>query len=85
MHSFSLLSVLACTATALSLPSSHVEKRAQTVYLAGDSTMARANGAITGTQYQTTRQVSNPISIHLTASTRLGCLPPLLPLHPRNQ
>ncbi|KAF1830710.1 SGNH hydrolase [Decorospora gaudefroyi] len=48
MHSSSLFSVLALAATALSAPNSHVQKRAQTVYLAGDSTMARAGGVTTG-------------------------------------
>ncbi|CAN9092192.1 unnamed protein product [Alternaria alternata] len=48
MHTSSLLSVVALAATALGVPSSHVEKRAQTVYLAGDSTMARASGVTTG-------------------------------------
>ncbi|KAG9192945.1 rhamnogalacturonan acetylesterase [Alternaria panax] len=45
MHTSSLLSVVALAATALGGP---VEKRAQTVYLAGDSTMAKANGVTTG-------------------------------------
>ncbi|KAI4921773.1 hypothetical protein J4E90_000200 [Alternaria incomplexa] len=48
MHSSSLFSVAALAATVLAAPSGHVEKRAQTVYLAGDSTMARASGATTG-------------------------------------
>jgi rhamnogalacturonan acetylesterase len=43
-----VVSVLALAATALAAPSSDISKRAQTVYLAGDSTMAKANGAITG-------------------------------------
>jgi hypothetical protein len=51
MHSSSLLSVVALAATVLGAPSGHVEKRAQTVYLAGDSTMARASGVTTGTYY----------------------------------
>jgi rhamnogalacturonan acetylesterase len=34
-------------ASALAAPA-EISKRAQTVYLAGDSTMARASGAITG-------------------------------------
>jgi hypothetical protein len=51
MHTSSLLSVVALAATALGAPSSSIEKRAQTVYLAGDSTMARANGVTTGTQH----------------------------------
>jgi rhamnogalacturonan acetylesterase len=42
-------SVLALAATAIAAPSGDLSKRAQTVYLAGDSTMAKANGAITGT------------------------------------
>jgi hypothetical protein len=57
MHTSSLLSVVALAATALGAPSSHVEKRAQTVYLAGDSTMARASGITTGTHcYASTHQ-----------------------------
>jgi hypothetical protein len=48
MHSPSLISVVALAATVLGAPSSNVEKRAQTVYLAGDSTMARASGVTTG-------------------------------------
>jgi rhamnogalacturonan acetylesterase len=44
-----VVSVLAFAATALGAPSGEVSKRAQTVYLAGDSTMAKASGAITGT------------------------------------
>ncbi|KAF1841921.1 carbohydrate esterase family 12 protein [Cucurbitaria berberidis CBS 394.84] len=44
----SVLSLLALAATALSAPSGHVEKRAPTLYLAGDSTMARGNGVLTG-------------------------------------
>jgi hypothetical protein len=41
------LSLLALAASALAAPA-EISKRAQTVYLAGDSTMARASGAITG-------------------------------------
>jgi rhamnogalacturonan acetylesterase len=43
-----VVSVLALATTAFAAPSGDVQKRAQTVYLAGDSTMARASGAITG-------------------------------------
>jgi rhamnogalacturonan acetylesterase len=44
-----VVSVLACAAAALAAPSGDVSKRAQTVYMAGDSTMAKASGVITGT------------------------------------
>ncbi|CAO2647875.1 Nn.00g087970.m01.CDS01 [Neocucurbitaria sp. VM-36] len=44
----SVVSFLALAATAFSAPSGHVEKRAPTLYLAGDSTMAKANGVTTG-------------------------------------
>lgn len=40
--------VLALATTALAAPSGDITKRAQTVYLAGDSTMAKASGATTG-------------------------------------
>lgn len=40
----SVLSLLALASTAISAPSGGIEKRAPTVYLAGDSTMAKANG-----------------------------------------
>ena len=43
-----LTSLLALTAMTLAAPSGDVTKRAQTVYLAGDSTMARASGVTTG-------------------------------------
>lgn len=36
--------MLALVSTAFSAPSDRIEKRAPTVYLAGDSTMAKANG-----------------------------------------
>lgn len=45
LGSSSVLSLLALASTALSAPSSSIEKRAPTVYLAGDSTMATAKGA----------------------------------------
>jgi rhamnogalacturonan acetylesterase len=44
-----VVSVFALAATALAAPSADISKRAQTVYLAGDSTMAKGSGAITGT------------------------------------
>jgi rhamnogalacturonan acetylesterase len=40
-----VLSLFALASTAFSAPSGSIEKRAPTVYLAGDSTMAKANGA----------------------------------------
>lgn len=43
-----VVSVLALAASALAAPSADISKRAQTVYLAGDSTMARASGVTTG-------------------------------------
>lgn len=43
-----VVSVLAFAASAIAAPSGDVQKRAQTVYLAGDSTMARGSGAYTG-------------------------------------
>jgi rhamnogalacturonan acetylesterase len=43
-----VVSVLALATSAFAAPSADVQKRAQTVYLAGDSTMAKASGAITG-------------------------------------
>ena len=45
LGSSSVLSLLALASTALSAPSGSIEKRAPTVYLAGDSTMATAKGA----------------------------------------
>ena len=60
MHSSSLLSVAALAATVLAAPSGHVDKRAQTVYLAGDSTMARASGATTGTPHHSSPH-QNPL------------------------
>ncbi|KAI8937032.1 hypothetical protein NX059_006252 [Plenodomus lindquistii] len=47
LSSTSFLSLLAFTATTLGAPAD-VSKRAQTVYMAGDSTMARGNGVIDG-------------------------------------
>ncbi|KAF2852434.1 carbohydrate esterase family 12 protein [Plenodomus tracheiphilus IPT5] len=47
LSSTSIFSLLAFTATTLGAPAD-VSKRAQTVYLAGDSTMARGNGIIDG-------------------------------------
>lgn len=49
MISATLLALLTLLPAILSAPTQDVSKRAQTVYLAGDSTMARANGATTGT------------------------------------
>jgi rhamnogalacturonan acetylesterase len=43
-----VVSLLALAAMAFAAPSGELQKRAPTVYLAGDSTMARANGATTG-------------------------------------
>lgn len=40
----SVVSLLALASTAFSAPSGSIEKRAPTVYLAGDSTMAKASG-----------------------------------------
>jgi rhamnogalacturonan acetylesterase len=42
------VALMALGATAVGAPSGEINKRAQTVYLAGDSTMARASGVITG-------------------------------------
>ena len=42
------VALLALATTVVSAPSGELTKRAQTVYLAGDSTMARASGVITG-------------------------------------
>ncbi|KAF2033698.1 SGNH hydrolase [Setomelanomma holmii] len=60
-----VVTLLALAGTALSAPSGNVEKRAQTVYLAGDSTMAKGSSgsAITGWgvdfPYSTTLTVVN--------------------------
>jgi rhamnogalacturonan acetylesterase len=51
------ISILAFAATAIAAPTDNVSKRAQTVYLAGDSTMAKADGVITGT-------IITPFSYH---------------------
>jgi rhamnogalacturonan acetylesterase len=53
-----VVSLLALAGTAFGAPSGDVSKRAQTVYLAGDSTMAKANGAITGMSPSTTNHTS---------------------------
>jgi rhamnogalacturonan acetylesterase len=45
------LTLLSLAVTAFGAPSADVSRRAQTVYLAGDSTMAKASGAITGTTF----------------------------------
>lgn len=47
LHS-QVVSLLALAAAALAAPSGDLTKRAPTVYLAGDSTMAKANGVTTG-------------------------------------
>ncbi|KAL5114269.1 hypothetical protein ACEQ8H_007838 [Pleosporales sp. CAS-2024a] len=56
-------SILALAVATIAAPSRGLEKRAQTIYLAGDSTMAKASGAITGWgvffPYSTTLNVVN--------------------------
>ena len=44
LGSASVVSLLALASTAFAAPSGVIEKRAPTVYLAGDSTMAAAKG-----------------------------------------
>jgi len=74
-----VVSLLGLSATALSAPNAYT-KRAQTVYLAGDSTMAKASGVTTGT-------IEPPPSPALPSNIleRLGRLLPLLRLPPRGQ
>ena len=47
-YSLTLASVLVLATSVVAAPGQLMTKRAQTVYLAGDSTMAKASGAITG-------------------------------------
>jgi len=48
-YSLTLASVLVLASSVIAAPGQAMTKRAQTVYLAGDSTMAKApSGAITG-------------------------------------
>jgi rhamnogalacturonan acetylesterase len=58
LHS-QVLSLLVLAATAFAAPSGDVSKRAQTVYLAGDSTMAKANGVITGMPPRSDREAQH--------------------------
>lgn len=44
LGSSSIVSLLALASTAFAAPSGSIEKRAPTIYLAGDSTMATARG-----------------------------------------
>ena len=75
-----IVSVLALASSAFAAPNADISKRAQTVYLAGDSTMARASGVTTGSF-----QVSPPHHHQSNSLTRLGRLPPLLALPYRRQ
>jgi rhamnogalacturonan acetylesterase len=73
------IALLALATTAVSAPSGELTKRAQTVYLAGDSTMARASGVITG------NYLHFNLKLRPLIKYRMGCLLPVFSVPQRGQ